>query len=124
MTNEIKFRQAVFKNGKFHHWHYWGFCGYHNEFVYPITANLSKSGYDVKESEQYTGITDKNGNDLYEGDKIKEHPNGHVGVIKKDMGNFYVEWDDPGYPDWSWNEMTYDHMDRIEVIGHIHTWRM
>lgn len=62
---------------------------------------------------------DTNGKDICEGDIIKENPNGHIGVIKKDMGNFLVEWDG-GYPDWSWSEMCYDHSDRIEVIGNIH----
>ena len=63
--------------------------------------------------------TDIHGNELCEGDIIKEHPNDHIGVIKKDMGNFFVEWNG-GYPDWSWSEMCYDHMDRIEKIGNIY----
>ena len=63
--------------------------------------------------------SDKKGKDVCEGDIIEEQPNGRIGVIKKDMGNFCVVWDD-GYPDWSWSEMCYDHMDRIEVIGDIY----
>ena len=62
--------------------------------------------------------TDTKGKDVCEGDIIKEEPNGHIGIIKKDMGNFSVEWDS-GYPDWSWSEMCYDHMRRVEVIGNV-----
>ena len=64
-------------------------------------------------------ITDKNGEHLFEGCIIKEHPNGHIGVVKKDMGNFFVKWNS-GYPDWSWSEMAYDHTQRIEIIGDIY----
>lgn len=64
-------------------------------------------------------VNDKNGDYLYEGCIIKEHPNNHIGVVKKDMGNFFVEWDS-GYPDWSWSEMAYDHTQRIEIIGNIY----
>lgn len=68
---------------------------------------------------QWTGLVDKNGKGIYEGDIIKENPNGHIGVVKNEHGNFYVEWDDPQYPDWDWMEMACDHMGRIEVIGNV-----
>lgn len=64
-------------------------------------------------------VNDKNGDYLYEGAIIKEHPNGYIGVVKKDMGNFFVKWNS-GYPDWSWSEMAYDHTQIIEIIGDIY----
>lgn len=69
---EIKFRQAIFKDGRFHHWHYWGFCGYRREFVAPIISNLSESGYEIKPSEQFTGPEDDNSRKIYEGDIIRQ----------------------------------------------------
>ncbi len=42
-----------------------------------------------------------------------------LGIVKKDetTGNFYWTGE---YADWDWNEMMYDHSDRIEVLGNIH----
>jgi len=74
---EIKFRQAIFKDGKFHHWHYWGFVGYQDSFVAPIEIHQQSwtKTYEVKESQQYIGLECSPvslGPRLYEGDIIKD----------------------------------------------------
>lgn len=75
---ELLFRQAVFKDGAFHHWHYWGFCGYRDAFVSPICINpmggsMQPTGYEVKVIQQYVGERCgpvSLGDRIYEGDLI------------------------------------------------------
>lgn len=74
---EIKFRQAIFREGKFHHWHYWGYVGHRGDFVAPITIGQQSwnKTYEVKESQQYIGVSCGSvslGGRLYEGDIIRD----------------------------------------------------
>lgn len=69
----IKFRQAIFKDGKFHHWLYWGYVGHNHEFVAPITINQPSyhQTYEVKESQLSTRWRSGKlelGKEVYEGD--------------------------------------------------------
>jgi len=61
---EIKFRQAIFSDGKFLKWHYWGFID--NSFV-GVVSPLEEA---IKHSQQFTGLHDKNGEEIWEGDII------------------------------------------------------
>jgi hypothetical protein len=70
---ELKFRQAIYKDGKFAHWHYWGYVGHGGAFVAPITINQpsSPSTYEVKDSQEYIGLHTGElglGGRIYEGD--------------------------------------------------------
>ncbi|MGR3303771.1 MAG: YopX family protein [Candidatus Scalindua sp.] len=56
----LKFRQPIFGNGKFNYWHYWGHLD--KGFTVPANADLNK------ESQEFIGLQDKNGKDIYEGD--------------------------------------------------------
>lgn len=64
---EIKFRQFI--NGKFHYW------GNKNQdcFIGPVTP--------VIESQQFTGLLDRNGKEIYEGD-----------IVRKDGWIYEIRW--------------------------------
>lgn len=107
---EIKFRQYL--NGKFHYW------GYVDEFGF--TSPLSNNP-DL-ESERFTGLKDKNGVEIYEGDIIRYYQ-----PYAKRTDEHIVKWDTEWagfglfekYNKWC-KESDWVKIQDLEVIGNIH----
>ena len=112
---EIKFRQAIYVNGKFKEFHYWGFLT-SGHFAGPETNSATIEGAQ-KNSEMFTGLLDKNGKEVFEGDRLK---------LDSHYTPWVVCWFDGGFHVYNENNsetkypFTQSMAEMREIIGNIH----
>lgn len=72
---------------------------------------------EVKAVEQYTGLKDKNGKDIFIGDIVSEHNGDIVGeIIQKPSGEYCIAW----IGIYAGSSILYDELSMCEVVGNIH----
>lgn len=82
MESRLKFRQALYKGGKFQRFFFWGYhVKKHTTFTAPMFDHADQSkGLATSNSEQCLGWKDKEGEFIYQND-ILEDPNGHKTIM-------------------------------------------
>lgn len=100
------------------------FQEYRQQWVMLIENELGEQWVDIKEPQQYTGIKDKKGKEVYEGDIIHLFGKGHYdgvdynGCIQFLDGGFCAT---DGHKEWGLRRYDLSRCDlEIEVIGNIY----
>ena len=68
---------------------------------------------------QFTGLTDKNGKEIFEGDIVCDETGG-VGVVDYSDGAYVIEYEKPIMPEWTGTLLFAEEPKEIVIIGSIH----
>ena len=90
-------------------------------FGYECSEMFCRENVDPATVGQFTGLTDRKGHSIHEGDIVKMlHFHGHYGVVQwNDEGYFFINRDYPKTKELDYPPLG-DNSNCIEVIGNIH----
>ena len=126
---EILFRGKRVDNGEWVYGYYQNLCGFHEIVTENKEKSFSVITYQVMPEtiEQFTGLTDKNGKKIFEGDIVKDEYNRIMLVVWREEFYGYafklLSYDKEKYP-WSNNFLFASQLREwkgcLDVIGNIH----